>query len=218
MLDPGGEKTLYKLNQNRPEECPITVDSLPERTTTYQSFWKTIQKDERSGFFDEMAAKNGLVVLPDSVSSASEMCLRDVARLNSRSLSDQSAPMRIQDWGQLISWMRELISVVNNLPCACAMTAHLHIEKDEKTGAVVGRYPLINGQLKYNMGKYFDEVYLLAPTGNNYNLYFKEHLLFQSKSRIFAPRSIKNPDMDMLADAYLANDTLAKHSKEKPNE
>lgn len=208
MLDPGGEKTLYKLNQNRPKDCPITIDSYPENTTKYSTFWKQIQKDEKDGFFDKMAEANGLVVLPDSISSAGDMSVREIAFMNSRTLDKQTAPMRIQDWGQNIAWLKHLISVVNNLPCACAMIAHLHIEKDDSAGRIVGRYPLISGQLKYSMGRFFDEVYLLAPVGNHYNIYFKEHNGFQAKSRLFTPRNVKDITMDVLADAYLENNTL----------
>lgn len=218
MLDPGGQKTLHKLVKDRPKENPLTVDLFPEATTSYTKFWRQIQKDERSGFFNEMAERNGLVVLPDSISSAGDMSLREVAAANKRTLTDQSAPMRIQDWGQNIAWLKELISVVNNLPCATAMTAHLYVEKDEGGGNIIGRYPLITGQLKYSMGRYFDEVYLLAPVGKSYTLYFKEHRLFQAKSRIFSPNSIKNVTMDILADAYMRNDDLSKNQPKEENE
>lgn len=215
MLDPGGEKTLYKLNKNRPEGSPLSVDSFAARKAKYSDFWKQIQKDEKSGFFDKMAELGGLVVLPDSISSASDMILQEIATKNGRTLTSQAAPMRRQDWGQATSWMKELISVANDLPCAVAVTAHLHIERDDVDGTVIGRYPLISGQLKFNGGRYFDEIYLLSPIGTHYNLYFKEVNKFQASSRYFTPRSVKDVTMDMLATAYLNGDDLSNMGKKE---
>lgn len=208
MLDPGGEKTLYKLNKNRPADCQMTMDLLPERKTSWQSFWKTIQKDEKDGLFDDLAARNGIVVMPDSLSAASDMVIRDVAAQNNRTLSEQTAPLRIQDWGQATQWIKTLISVFNDLPCAAIMTAHLYVEKDQTSGNVIARYPMVTGAMRTTIGRFFDEVYLLAPIGKNFQLYFKEFKSFNAKSRHFEARSVKNITMDQLADAYLAGKQL----------
>jgi hypothetical protein len=215
MLDPGGEKTLYKLNKNRAADNQITMDLLPERQTTWATFWRTIQRDEKDGLFDELAEKNGLVVLPDSLSAASDMVLRDVASQNNRTLDSQSAPLRIQDWGQATQWIKTLISVFNDLPCAAVMTAHLYVEKDQSTGDVIARYPMVTGAMRTTIGRFFDEVYLLAPMGKSYQVYFKEFKQFNSKSRHFEARSVKNITMDTLAEAYMTGKQLSE-AKEEP--
>lgn len=210
MLDPGGEKTLYKLLDNRPANAPLTVDLFPERKSKWTDFWKQIQKDEKDGLFAEMAKQNGLVVLPDSLTAGTDMITREVASLNNRTLDNQQAPLRIQDWGQISQWTKTLISVFTDLPCAAAMTAHLYVETDQKEGHIIGRYPMVTGALRTNMGRYFDEVYYLEPVGQNFVLNFKEKDKFTAKSRFVSQRSTKNITLDMLAEHYLNDKPLPK--------
>lgn len=204
MLDPGGEKTVYKLLDKRPADKPITIDKFTDRKTKWADVWKQIQKDEKDGFFDEMAEKGGLVVLPDSLSSASDMITKEVAANNARTLDSQQAPLRIQDWGQISQWTKTLIGVFTDLPCAAIMTAHLYTEVDQKEGNVVGRYPMVTGQLRSSIGRFLDEVYLLDIIGKNYNLNFKEKDKFTAKSRFIAARNIKNITLDDLAEIYMS--------------
>jgi len=204
MLDPGGEKTLYRTLQDRPAEAPLTVDLFPERKSKYTDFWKQIQKDEKDGFFDEMAEKNGLVVLPDSLSSASDMITREIATNNGRTLDAQTAPLRIQDWGQISQWTKTLISVFTDLPCAAAMTAHLYVETDQKEGRILGRYPMVTGALRTSMGRYFDEVYYLETVGSKYNLNFRDKDKFTAKSRFITTKTVSNATLDLLHDLYMS--------------
>lgn len=207
MLDQGGEKTLYKLIANRPSECPITADYFSMRKNSYLDFWKALQQDEKDGFFDEMAEKNGLIVMPDSLTAASDLAMQSIARANQRTLTEQSKPMRMQDWGQLGAQMKELISVANDLPCAVAVTAHIHSDTGE-SGAIIARYPMISGQFRYTMGRMFDEVYLLETFGTKRRIVLKEKNMFNAKSRFFECAQLTDVTMDIIADAYLKGDTL----------
>jgi hypothetical protein len=218
MLDPGGEKTLHKLNKSRAPGCEITLDAFSARQNSYSDFWKQIQKDEKAGFFDELAEKKGLIILPDSLSSANDMALHEVAKKNGRSLTNptKTTTMRIQDWGQLGQWMKELVGVINDLPCAVATPAHLHVDYD-KEGTIVGRYPLISGMFKTNMGRYFDEIYLLEAMGSKRKLHFKNKGRFQASSRAFRCKEVvlrelgetTGHDLQTLADAYMCGDDLS---------
>jgi hypothetical protein len=223
MLDPGGEKTLYKLIDNRPADAPLTIDIIPERKSRWTEFWKTVQKDEKDGFFDELAEKNGLVVFPDSLTAATDMIMREVALLNNRTLDSQQAPLRIQDWGQISQWTKTLISVFTDLPCAAAMTAHLYVETDQEKGKVVGRYPMVTGALRTSIGRYLDEVYYLETIGSNYNLNFKEKDNFTAKSRFINVRAVKNITLNTLVDMYLTDrqptkEEMAKEGGDEKNQ
>lgn len=208
MLDAGGEKTLYKLNKNRHESCPITVDLFskdpkrPDIECRYTSMWKQLQQDGRSGFFDYMKEKNGLVVLPDSLTTANEFALAEVAKEQGRTLTSQEKPMRIQDWGQVSSWMKQLVGVIADLPCACASLAHLVSEKDSD-GTVIARYPSMTGQFATQIGKHFDEIYLLDRIGKNYRVNFRGANMFNGASRAFTTPSALNITMDDLMIAYI---------------
>lgn len=207
MLDPGGEKTLHKLNKDR--EHPITIDKFSMRSDGYSAFYKQLQTDERDGFFEKMAEQNGLVVLPDSLSAASDMALAEIAKRNGRTLESPDKPMRIQDWGQLGAWMKTLVSFANDIPCSAAVIAHLYTETDD-SGAVIKRYPMISGNFRTSMGRMFDEVYLLEPFGDKHRIYFKPRNLFTAGSRIFTCKQATDITMDTLADAYIAGDSLSK--------
>ncbi len=202
MTDPGGHKTLHKLNKNRPECSPITIDSFNFRNQSFQEIWKLLQKDAKEGFFERMAEQRGLVVLPDSFTTLSMIATDEIAKKHGRSLTNLATAMRIQDWGVLGAWMKEFVAVINDLPCAAVSTAHIHIDTDEN-GNVTGRAPLISGRLKYTMGSFFDEVYLIERRGANQILHFKEVNKFEAKTRTFTEKSVKNVTLDQIAQAYL---------------
>lgn len=213
MTDPGGQKTLYKLNQNRPESSPISIDIFSHKDS-FSNIWKQLQIDAKAGFFEEMFEKKGLVVLPDSLTTISNIITEEVAKKNGRSLTDSSRPLRIQDWGVISGWLKELISTINDLPCAVVSTAHLHVDVNEE-GAVIGRWPFIQGRFKYVMSSMYDEVYLLERRNADHIIYFKEKSLFEAKTRTFTETSVKNVTMDDIADAYLLGKKLKEVTPDK---
>lgn len=200
MFDHGGEKTLYKLLKDRPESSPITVDSINTRKQSYSDFWRTLQKDEKSGMFDQFAEQHGMVVF-DSLSAINDMIISEVAKKNGRDLSSSDKPLRIQDWGQAISWMKTLIGVINSLPCAAIATAHLYSESDSD-GAISQRYPAVSGQYRSMIGNDFDEVYYLTERMKKRFLYMTKFDGFQAKSRSFSMKNLENPTLDLIADKY----------------
>lgn len=216
MLDPGGEKTLYKFISHREANNlpPITLDKFPLGQADYNDFWKQVQEDDKSGFFDYMAQENGLLVFPDSLSSASNMVLGKIANLNQKDLltNDPKKQMTKREWGQCTAWLFALLEVVNSLPCAVASIAHIHTDTDNN-GTPNGRYPYVVGQERYRMGRLFDEVYHMDMSGKNYDIYFKEHALLKGKSRVFAPVKVRNITMDIIHDAYMSGDDLSKLEK-----
>lgn len=65
----------------------------------------------------------------------------------------------IADWGEAIRGIKELMGYLTTLDCHVIVTAHLSVEKDELTGALV-RLPLIYGkELPHKLPLYFDEVW-----------------------------------------------------------
>lgn len=214
MLDRGGEKSLYKLIEKRKSsDPPITIDMIPSRQNTYTNFWKTLQQDAKAGFFDEMAEKQGLVVLPDSITTANIMAKAEIAKLNNIDLVQMSQKKNPGDtisptlWGQLLAWMQELVGTIQELPCATASTVHLFTETD-KEGSVIRRVPSVNGQFRQLIGIDFDEIYLMENKGSKHNIYFKEHNYFEAKSRVFSAKKVSDFTMDQIAQAYLSGDTL----------
>ena len=201
MCDPGGEKTLFRFKEKIAKGL-MTIDRFSLRNNTYTDIWKTIQRDAKDGFFEEMAEKKGLIVLPDSMTTLAMMALTNVAKNHGRDLKDVKNAMRIQDWGVLGQWLKELVAVINDMPCAVAATAHLHTDV-VSDGAVLERVPSLPGAIRYSIGLFFDEVYLLETRGDKRTIHFKESNKFQAKSRVFNEKSAKNIDMNDVAEAYL---------------
>lgn len=221
MLDQGGEKTLYKLNESRPPDAPITVDTFNRRDKQgYDSFWKQIQTDGKSGFFDEMAAQNGLVVF-DSMTAISQLALDSVAQKNNRTPGNtpESGGMRRQDWGQRSAWITEFIRVVTELPCAVVITCHLKRIQDDNTGSVREQLAL-PGQLADSGANWFDEVYKLGSVAKSIRLHFRNGGAFdQCKTRVFTDDSVDfklgEPIMDKLVSAYFSGGKFSEKSAEK---
>jgi len=110
-------------------------------------------------------------------------------------------------WGQLLNWMTTLVSSLQELPCAVAVTVHLHtlMNSDQE---VVARYPAVNGQFRQLLAADFDEAYLLTTQGTKRQIFFTEKLAFEAKSRVFDMPKVEGITMDQLATAYLAGKTV----------
>lgn len=208
MLDPGGEKTVRKVSRELGipmENYSIDYFNDPSKVG-YSDFWKQLQKDDKDGFFDDMASKSGMVVF-DSFTKISQLILQDVARRNSRTVLTDEKPMRIQDWGQITAWTRQLVSVIDVLPCAVAVTCHLVAETDS-SGGVIGEYPSVIGGSRYTLANDFDEVYRLESVGKNYKFHFRGSSVFEAKSRVVSEAFANNIQMNDLYEAYVNNKAL----------
>jgi len=205
MFDKGGENTLDKLIQKKTSK--LSLDLLSSDDLSFSDIWTSLQKDQRDGFFDQMAEENGLIVF-DSLTSVNQKAIKEIMYLNKRTGNkigkpgDDKKNMRIQDWGQLLQWMTQFVGIIQELPCATITTVHLHTLTD-KDNAVVARYPSVNGQFRQIVGVNYDETYLLEVRGENHILHFKERFKFEAKSRVFASKEVRNYTMDDLANAYM---------------
>ncbi len=213
MFDKGGEKSIYKLLKARPADAPpITIDNFSSNSHNYTSFWKTLQSDAKEGFFEDFAEQNGLVVF-DSITNANIKAKYEIAKLAGQDLVQMSMANNNKQgmdqplWGQLLGWMQTLMSTIQELPCAAVATVHL-FDKFDKTGSVINRVPSVNGQLQQIIGIDYDEVYLMECKGSKHTIHFKEHGMFEAKSRVFSAKKLRDFTMDQLATAYLNGDTL----------
>lgn len=211
MLDKGGEKTLEKLLINRPDASPLSIDDFSTSEHTFSDFWKQLQQDAKDDFFDEMAEKNGIVVI-DSLTSANAKAIIEVTKKDNVIPSgigikiDHKKGMNRAHWGQLLSWMTTLITAIQELPCATITTVHLHTLMNSGQ-EVVARYPSVSGQFRQTLARDYDETYLLETRGENHVLHFKEREKFMAKSRVFSSKEARNYTLDMLIKAYLNNQT-----------
>ena len=208
MFDRGGEKTIEKIASTRSD---ITLDNFSKSEQMFSDFWKQYQEDEKSGLFDWLAENNGLLVL-DSLTNANLKAIEEIAKKAGITPSgigkkiDMKLGMAPPHWGQLLNWMTTLVASLQELPCAVAVTVHLHtiMNKDQE---VVGRYPSVNGQFRQLLATDFDESYLLTTRGSQREIYFTEKLSFEAKSRVFSMTKVQDVTLDQIAKAYLSGKT-----------
>ena len=209
MFDRGGEKTIEKIASNRND---ITLDNFSDSSQLFSDFWKQYQEDEKAGMFDWLAENSGLLVL-DSLTNANLKAITEIAKKAGVTPSgigkriDMKLGMAPPHWGQLLNWMTTLVASLQELPCAVAVTVHLHtiMNKDQE---VVGRYPAVNGQFRQLLACDFDEAYLLTTQGSKRQIFFTEKLSFEAKSRVFSMPKVEGITLDQLAKAYLAGKTI----------
>jgi hypothetical protein len=208
MIDKGGEKTIEKIAKNRKD---ITIDNFSANDIKFSDFWKQFQEDEKAGFFDWLAENNGLLVY-DSLTNANKKAIAEIEKKSGITPSgigkaiDMKKGMAQPHWGQLLNWMTTLVTALQELPCAVAVTVHLHtlMNSDQE---VVARYPAVNGQFRQTLATDFDEAYLLTAKGDKRVIYFTEKLSFEAKSRVFDMTKIEGATMNDIAKAYLAGKT-----------
>ena len=209
MFDKGGEKTIEKIMGDRSD---ITIDNFSSSKVLFSDFWKQFQEDEKAGLFDWLAENNGLLVL-DSLTNANQKAITEIAKKSSVTPSgigqklDMKKGMAPPHWGQLLNWMTTLVTSLQELPCAVAVTVHLHtlMNSDQE---VVARYPAVNGQFRQLLACDFDEAYLLTTQGTKRQIFFTEKLSFEAKSRVFDMAKVEGVTLDQLASAYLKGKTV----------
>ncbi len=214
MFDRGGEKTVEKLTAKRSD---ITMDNFSSSSMMFSDFWKQFQEDEQAGFFDYLAEKSGMLVL-DSLTNANIKAIAEISKKANvvpagiGKKIDMKKGMAPPHWGQLLNWMTTLTAALQELPCAVAVTVHLHtlMNSDQE---VVARYPSVNGQFRQLLASDFDEVYLLTTQGSKRTIFFTEKLAFEAKSRVFDMSKVSGITMSQLADAYLAGKTVIPMTK-----
>lgn len=208
MFDKGGEKTIEKIVGNRTD---ITIDNFSSSNVLFSDFWTQFQAHNNSGAFEYLAENNGLLVL-DSLTNANQKAITEICKKSSVTPSgigkklDMKLGMAPPHWGQLLNWMTTLTSSLQELPCAVAVTVHLHtlMNSDQE---VVARYPAVNGQFRQLIACDFDEAYLLTVKGTKRQIFFTEKLNFEAKSRVFDTPYVTDITMDDLVNAYLAGKT-----------
>lgn len=140
-----------------------TMQSYRGRDFDYITFplsapgWVMFEKAVREVKEDVRAGKYATVVV-DSTTS-----LTDIAMERAMSLDSRRTPEGGPIWNVHFMMVRNLMEgklrQIISWPCNVVVIAHLYIEKDEKTGAIVGIEPLLTGQLSQMIPGYFGEVY-----------------------------------------------------------
>jgi len=200
-FDPQGTEVL--LNEGRTD---ITVDDFSDGVDTiFSSFWKQAQEDEQSGFFQEMADNEGLVVF-DSYTTLENRIVKYTMKhvLAKKGNKDGLFIPEEKDWRTITGYVLAFFSWCTSLPCASLVIVHRKSSYNHKEG--ISYYtPSILGQQSEGAMRWFSDCFYCYMLAGSQFLQVKGVPTAPSASRMI-PKSVdiqklKNPSMD---DFYLA--------------
>jgi hypothetical protein len=129
-------------------------DNFPLTAAGWVTFEKTL-RDIKKAVIEE---KKYETVVVDSTSSMTDIAMERALQLDPKR-SETNGPIWNVHYMMVRNLMEGKLRQIIALPCNVIVIAHLYIEKDEKTGAIIGIEPLLTGQLSYMVPGYFGEVY-----------------------------------------------------------
>ena len=103
----------------------------------------------------------------DSITTLSDRLMEHIIKENpgvKRTLSKGVTIPCLQDYGLFRIFMKQFIGELLSLPCNVIFTAHIEVQKDETTGAIL-RLPMLTGKLSKELPIYFEEVYMAYVEG-----------------------------------------------------
>jgi hypothetical protein len=111
----------------------------------------------------------------DSMTTFSDEGMNYLMEMNPGVKRMQTGVVRVpaqQDYGIARIWFKQMIQTILTFPCNVIFTAHIHVEKDELSGAII-RSPMLAGKLKQELPIYFEEVYRAYVEGGKHYLQTK---------------------------------------------
>ena len=119
--------------------------------------WVLFEKVVREVKVDVLAGKYPTVVV-DSTTSLTDMAMERALQLDPKR-TPEGGPIWNVHFMMVRNLMEGKLRQIVSWPCNVVIIAHVYIEKDEKTGAIIGIEPLLTGQLSQMIPGYFGEVY-----------------------------------------------------------
>jgi len=129
-------------------------DHFPLTAAGWVEFEKTVREVKEA----VVKEKRYKTVIVDSTSSMTDTAMERALQLDPKR-SETGGPIWNVHFMMVRNLMEGKLRQIIALPCNVVVIAHLYIEKDEKTGAIIGIEPLLTGQLSYMVPGYFGEVY-----------------------------------------------------------
>lgn len=134
-------------------EKDFDYETLPLTATGWVAFEKTVREVKA-----DVLAKKYATVVVDSTTSLTDMAMERALQLDP-SRTPEGGPVWNKHFMMVRNLMEGKLRQIVSWPCNIVIIAHLYIEKDEKTGAIIGIEPLLTGQLSQMIPGYFGEVY-----------------------------------------------------------
>ena len=131
----------------------------------------------------KMAFDNLLV---DSITTFSSAALKHIVKSNpgiKRNATAQGPQPGLQDYGILSREFERIISGLLSLPCNVIMLAHIAVEKDEATGAIM-RHTMMDGSFARKLPIYFKEVWRMYVKDGKRMVQTQSDSMYNCRSQI----------------------------------
>lgn len=158
-VDSAAEYLRHKGMTAQLEQVDVQQFSAQLGTSPIDQLTKTINEvlipQQRSGVMDFRT------LVLDSITTFSAATLAHIVKTNpgiKRNETKQGPQPGLQDYGILRREFQRLIPGLLSLPCNVVMLAHLAVEKDEATGAIL-RHAMMDGSFARELPIYFKEVW-----------------------------------------------------------
>jgi len=135
---------------------------------TFESYTPTDAKGSSAARFNADMAKLKVAkpfpyatLVIDSMTTFSDEGMNYLMDMNPGVKRMQTGVVKVpaqQDYGIARIWFKQMIQTILTFPCNVIFTAHINVEKDELSGAII-RSPMLAGKLKQELPIYFEEVY-----------------------------------------------------------
>ena len=128
-------------------------ETFPLTAAGWVTFEKTVREVKQ-----DVLNKRYVTVVVDSTTSLTDICMERALQLDPNR-TPEGGPVWNIHFMMVRNLMEGKLRQIVSWPCNVIIIAHLYIEKDTKTGAVIGIEPLLTGQLSQMIPGYFGEVY-----------------------------------------------------------
>ena len=85
---------------------------------------------KKAGFFEYLKENSGMLIL-DSLTNANQRAIMEISKKANITPAGIGKPIDMKKgmapphWGQLLNWMTTMVTALQELPCAVAVTVHL---------------------------------------------------------------------------------------------
>jgi hypothetical protein len=129
----------------------VSYDLSPQGWVEFEKDFRLVIKDCMAGVYQS--------VIFDSTTAFMDLAMERALALDPKRSASQGPVWNVHYQIQR-NLMEPKFRALLNVPCNLLVTAHLQLQVDQETGAILGAEPLLTGQLSIRVPGYFEETWL----------------------------------------------------------
>lgn len=205
LADPQGLSVLRKNNNRESITSDVFTDETYGRGKTYPAFWKQLQKDEREGFFGELAEQEGILVIDSWTTMEGYLVDYVCSTVLKKKVGDGGAyDIGRPDWPTISGYVLAFFKHITSLPCATLILCHSKSTQDADNNVFFR--PTILGQQADSAPRWFSEYLRLSLAAGHLKVQVQGNPRIPAASRLFLPgdgvKTLQDPTMDTLYNVF----------------